>query len=318
VEKLASILRDNPKGAMLNRDELAGWLESFGRYSGAGGAERAFWLEAFGGRQFRVDRQSKAEPLLIERLSVSILGGLQPDRLSAISGGADDGLSARFLFAWPDPLPEFSLHTKPIDGTKQQAALQRLYDLDLVQDEFAQFLPALIRLSPEAETLIEAFGRATKAEALASSGIMAGSIGKAPGHAIRIALVLEYLRWSEDGGREPREISREAMLRAIALVNDYFIPQAKRTFHEASIPADEYAAMFLAKWIKQCRVSEFNATETRRKLSGAVRDAKAMDAACDVLEGYGIVHGDFSRAGSNPGRKAKNFIVNPMFHDGAL
>ncbi len=47
-ESLADLLAVNPKGLLFHRDELAGWFGAFDRYAGAG-AERAMWIEAFGG-----------------------------------------------------------------------------------------------------------------------------------------------------------------------------------------------------------------------------------------------------------------------------
>src|SRR5262249_48006894 len=46
IEKLAEVLEDNPRGVLLARDELAGWLGSFGRYKGKqGGTDLPNWLE---------------------------------------------------------------------------------------------------------------------------------------------------------------------------------------------------------------------------------------------------------------------------------
>src|SRR6185369_4270855 len=41
VEALAPILLENPRGLLLARDELAGWIGSFDRYAGKGGADSA-------------------------------------------------------------------------------------------------------------------------------------------------------------------------------------------------------------------------------------------------------------------------------------
>lgn len=49
-ERLGGLLENNPKGLLQYRDEMSGWLGSFGRYSSNAGGERAFWLETFGGR----------------------------------------------------------------------------------------------------------------------------------------------------------------------------------------------------------------------------------------------------------------------------
>jgi putative DNA primase/helicase len=52
-EAMGAILEGNPQGTLHFRDELAGWLTSFERYSPGG---REFWLEAYGGRPFVIDR----------------------------------------------------------------------------------------------------------------------------------------------------------------------------------------------------------------------------------------------------------------------
>lgn len=315
VERLASILRDTPKGILCTRDEIVGWVESFGRYSGASGAERSLWLEAFGGRTFRVDRQSRPEPIIIERLSVSVLGGIQPDRLSAINGGSDDGLAARFLYAWPEVVDAFTVRQEPIDSTDQRAALQRLADLSLQPDEFAKLRPAFIPLSDASIHHLEGFGAMMKRAASSAYGPLAGALGKAVVHAIRLALVIEFLWWADRGGVEPAEISERAMLAGIGLVDGYFAPQARRVFREASVPPEEACAIAVAKWIIASGTKRFNAREARRRIGGPVRDAKAMDMACDMLVEAGALMPDPARAGTSPGRPTKDFIVNPLVHE---
>ena len=58
VERLAVILSRQPRGTLLARDELAGWLHGMTRYSN-GGSDRPFWLEAYGGRSFTVERMGR-------------------------------------------------------------------------------------------------------------------------------------------------------------------------------------------------------------------------------------------------------------------
>jgi hypothetical protein len=82
IERLGAILARQPRGTLQMRDELAGWLEGMTRYAG-GGSDRAFWLEAFGGRAYVVERMGR-EPLTVERLAIGVLGGIQPDRLRSL------------------------------------------------------------------------------------------------------------------------------------------------------------------------------------------------------------------------------------------
>ena len=62
VEALAPILLENPRGVLLARDELAGWIGSFDRYSGKGktGADSANWLSMFNAESVIVDRKTGA------------------------------------------------------------------------------------------------------------------------------------------------------------------------------------------------------------------------------------------------------------------
>lgn len=73
VEKLAVIVSSQPRGILLARDELVGWLQGMTRYSG-GGSDRPFWLEAYGGRAYSVERMGR-DPVYIDRLTIGVMGG---------------------------------------------------------------------------------------------------------------------------------------------------------------------------------------------------------------------------------------------------
>lgn len=96
IEKVATILAHQPRGLLVMRDELAGWLQGMTRYSG--NSDRPFWLESNGGRFYAVERMGRPS-VDVPHLTVAVLGGIQPDRLRSLlmGGGDDDGLLARFL-----------------------------------------------------------------------------------------------------------------------------------------------------------------------------------------------------------------------------
>jgi len=97
----------HPKGLMFYRDQLAGFLGAFDKFGG-GGSDRAFWAECYNGNFYAVDRVKHAQPIHIPHLAVSVVGGIQPDRLnSLLLNGDDDGLPARFACA-PAPSRECS------------------------------------------------------------------------------------------------------------------------------------------------------------------------------------------------------------------
>ena len=45
IEALVERLSEQPRGLLVARDELGGWLGGFGRYSNAGAGESAMWME---------------------------------------------------------------------------------------------------------------------------------------------------------------------------------------------------------------------------------------------------------------------------------
>ncbi|EQD56884.1 hypothetical protein B2A_05070, partial [mine drainage metagenome] len=107
VEKLGELLNQNPRGLLLVRDELTGWLASLDREGHE--CDRSFWLECWNASgPFVVDRIGRGT-VRIEACAVSVLGGIQPGRLAeyvrgAVKGGmGDDGLMQRFQLAvYPD------------------------------------------------------------------------------------------------------------------------------------------------------------------------------------------------------------------------
>jgi hypothetical protein len=152
-EKMARLLAANSRGIVVSRDELAGWIEAFGRYHSGGksGGERAMYLEAFGARLFVIDRVKDVDgPTIIEHFFACISGGTQPDRLvEMLLRGSDDGHSARFLYAWPEPVAP----TRPRDFSSDSvllSALRRLYLLPFARDEQGHEVPLTITLEEPA------------------------------------------------------------------------------------------------------------------------------------------------------------------------
>ena len=128
IEKVATLLASAaPKGLLVTRDELAGWLMGMNAYNDAG---RSFWIEAYGGRPYRVERQKNPEPINVPRLVVAVFGGTQPEKLASLFSDADDGLFARIGWFWPEPLP-FHLASEAPNSQWAVSALDRLRQLDL-------------------------------------------------------------------------------------------------------------------------------------------------------------------------------------------
>ena len=281
VEAVGSIVAALPKGVMLVRDELAGWLLNLARYSG--GTDRPFWLEAYVGGAYRVDRRSRPEPLFIPRLAIPVFGTIQPDRLAEVLGKDDDGLAARFLWTWPEPKP-FRRPAFAADHDRAVLALGRLAALPMATDDAGESVPSFVRLDERGAARLEAFGRTMQDREPGAHGLFRSALGKARGQALRLALVLTFLRWCAEGGPEPMIIPCEALEAAVAMLEDYFLPMAERVLADASIPQAERDARTLALHIVETRPALVNVSAFRdnARLPG-LRETETVKAACQFL-----------------------------------
>lgn len=308
-EKLGALAAALPRGLLQVRDELAGWFGSFDRYGG-GGADRAFAIEMYGGRSYTVDRMKHPEPLRIRHLSIGVLGGIQPDKISEILNTPDDGFISRMLWSWPEALPKFKLARTLNDDIAAQKAFARLGELATGIGSSGNPEPTRVKLSPQAENELEDFGQRMADRAQAVQGMMAGTLGKARGHALRLATVLEFLWWcAATSTAEPKSISEQAVRSAVVLLDQYYHPMAARVFGDASIPASEQQAMALAKHIHAKGLRSFNARNLRREIGRPLQSAKHMDEACTVLVETGWIRP--KKRPHGPGRPASDFAVNP-------
>jgi hypothetical protein len=99
IEAAQEVLKDSPDGVLCYQDEMSGWFGSMDKYSGARGAakDRAFWLEAFNGSPYSVNRVGRGAGF-IENLSVSLVGGIQPEPVRKLADESmDDGLLQRLV-----------------------------------------------------------------------------------------------------------------------------------------------------------------------------------------------------------------------------
>jgi hypothetical protein len=114
---LAGAMKASPAGVLLWRDDPSAWLAGLGRDRTRADV-RGWLLDAWSAR---------APAACDQRLAVSIVGSLHAERLGAALVDADDGLAARFLFAWPSPSPWRRLaEAKPAREDEAVTMLHRL------------------------------------------------------------------------------------------------------------------------------------------------------------------------------------------------
>lgn len=307
TEKVAELVAASWRGLLMQRDELSGWLGGMDRYNAGG--DRPFWLEAYGGRSFSVDRKSNPEPVIVDRLAVAVLGGTQPDKLeSLLVKTDDDGLLARFVTVFPDPVP-LSRPQGRIDEAGLQAALERLRGLSPAYDEHHAPRPFFIPFTDEAADDLQEFREQCREWEKGASGLFKSHIGKLPGMAVRVACVLAHLDWAaHPGSAFPDLITPPHIGRACHLVGEHLRAHAFRAYGTDTAPQEIRNARRIARIIQQEKPRRLNIRDIAHRELAGLQKAKDVETALGILE-----QGDWLRreTEATPGRPRVFYIVNP-------
>ena len=307
TEKAAELLSSTWRGLLQYRDELSGWLGGMDRYSNGG--DRPFWLEAFGGRPFTVDRKSSPEPVIVERLSIAVLGGTQPDKLASLLVKTDDdGLLARFLTIFPEPVP-LTRPTATLDGTAIKRAFCLLRELGGVKEENGSQRPFLVPFSGPASDALQEFRVRCREWEGEARGVFKGHIGKLPGLAVRVSCVLAHLDWAAGGGAAlPDRIEVDHVGRACHLVGEYLRLHAFRAYGATEVPEEIRQARRLGDLLLREAPRQVTVREIQRRELSGLQTSKTISAALRVLEEADWLRQEREESG---GRPRTIYVVNP-------
>ncbi|MEG4294319.1 DUF3987 domain-containing protein [Microcoleus sp. C2C3] len=101
VESLDEIKGFQPNKAFtMIKDELSGLFASHGAYKGGRGSDKESFLSGWGGGGVKKNRRSKDSRVSLARDSLSITGGIQPDKLRTLFGDFTDGQGEWARFLW--------------------------------------------------------------------------------------------------------------------------------------------------------------------------------------------------------------------------
>lgn len=188
IEGLAPIVEQNPRGVLVDRDELSGWFD-FDRYSGGrGDAEVGRWLSMYNAGPLTVDRKHSGT-IYVPSAAVSIAGGIQPKILTRVVGSrhVDNGLLQRFILAAP---PRMRKEIPSADvGFATVVAVESMFATLLEILPADDGGPRVLDLEPEAADLWRTFYLEHAEAQFAASGPVAAMLAKAEGWAARLALV---------------------------------------------------------------------------------------------------------------------------------
>jgi hypothetical protein len=317
IEKLAEILEDNPRGTLVGRDELAGWLGSFTRYKGRNsGSDLPNWLEMHRAGTVIIDRRTAERKLqFIPRASVSVTGGIQPGVLARVLTAEflDAGLAARLLMAMP-PKQAKRWTEAEVPPEVEEAYAKILDKLLTLEGDKAedQRTPVVLRLSGEAKACWVLFYNQWGQEQAVVEGDLAAAFSKLEGYAARFGLIHHVVThvWLET--EDVRDVGVKSVEAGIRLAR-WFAGEADRLYRTFSESAEECETRRLVEFIRG-RGSRITVKELQRSNNRKYPASQVAELALEGLVGGGLGVWSERRQGQRGGRPTRDFILHPT-HD---
>ncbi|WP_460185065.1 YfjI family protein [Thermopirellula anaerolimosa] len=251
VEGLAPILQANPRGVLLGRDELAGWVGNFDRYASTPGGDAPFWLSAYNAVPCVIDRKTTGT-LRVPTTAVSIVGGIQPRILARALGpvNRENGLLARLLVTMPPRQPKRWTEA----GVERAAAdsvgkvFDRLFSLEHDIDDDGTPTPRTMRLSARAKQRYVEFYNEHAEDLADATGDWAAALAKLEELPLRFGLVLHLVRWAAGENVNPDIVDGDSMARAIELTA-WHKHETLRVYEALDDTEEESERRKLVEWI---------------------------------------------------------------------
>jgi hypothetical protein len=313
IERLAEILEDNPRGVLLARDELNGWLGSFIRYKGkAGGSDLPHWLELHRAGPVFVDRKTGTRrELSVPRAAVSVTGGIQPAVLARAltADHQDSGLLARLLLAMPPRLPKRWSDAEVSSEVRAayELLLRRLHQLHPLRDEQGRPSPLALELTPDARAAWIDFYVSWACAQAGATGELAAAYAKLEGYAARLALVHHVASCAARGEEATSTVAAVSILAGVELVR-WLAAEACRVYVVLAETEEQRQMRSLVEWISRRRgrtsVRDLQKSNSRRYPTAAHAES-ALQAL--VADGLGSWHDRL--ASDRGGHPTRDFVL---------
>ncbi len=323
IERLADLLHENPRGLLVVRDELSGWLGSFTKYKGRSGAtDLPNWLEMHRAGAVTVDRKTGDRKFTyVPRAAASVTGGIQPGILSRqlTPEFMASGLTARLLLAMPPTRVKVWSESEIPEDTVASVRrnLEALYALDFLTNSEDKPRPYLNKLSPEAKNLWVDFYNTWASRQAGAEGELAAAFGKLEAYAARFAL-LHHVVTTAESSAGTGAISSASMEHGIALAM-WFAHETERIYAMLGETEEETELRRLVETVE--RLAARNGGRVTAKIlqqSNGRRYRSSADAegALESLATAGL--GRWEEAPPKPkgGRpSSQGFVLCPTFDD---
>jgi DNA polymerase I-like protein with 3'-5' exonuclease and polymerase domains len=316
IERLAQLLEDNPRGLLLCRDELGGWLTSFQRYKGkAGGSDLPNWLEMYRAETIVVDRKTGDRPtLFIPRAAVSVCGGIQEGTLSRVltTEYFEAGMAARLLMGMPPKRRKRWTEAEVCPEVREayEDILRKLLALSMDRDTQGEKVPFAVKLTPEAKKRWVAFYEEWARQQAGAEGEQAACLSKLEGYAARLALIHHVVTHVGDDDMDDSDPVEPASIEAGVTLTKWFAYEARRIYAALRESEEARQVRRLIEFIRS-RGGTITARRLRLSNTSRYRTTEDAEAALDALATAGLADWVDAPPGPDGGRPSRTLRLRP-------
>lgn len=332
-EALAELEKNNPNGILVCRDELVGLLSSLERNDNDSG--RSFYLEGWNGnKSYEFDRIMRGSGY-IQNHCLSILGGIQPDKLiyflePSIKGMGNDGLFQRFqLLVYPDPLT-----WEYVDQIPNKYARDRVVELFKTIDKLTHNdlinMGANIIEDKDSPTPYFKFSDEAQEEYISWStwlhktvipneehSIIAQHLDKYPKLVNTLALVFHLVECIENN--TSGDISKLSL--KMSLQWSKYLESHARRIYGLVLQSSSIKAMSLCKKLLQLKYDDewlqqgFSTRSIQRKNWKGLTDLESVKDALDILIESNWILAEEIESSDKGGRPTTRYWINPKIYE---
>lgn len=291
IQSMTVLQQQNPRGILFFRDELTGLLARWDREDCAD--ERAYFLEGWNGNGTYTDCKVSRGITDAKQICISLLGGIQPDKLmkylyQAIQGNNDGLLQRLQLAVWPDEPKNWKL----IDIKPDKKAMLRADTLmqSLASIDFSNFGAEktehddrpYFRFDDAGQEIFNHWLTELQTVKIVQEDnpLMVEHFGKFRSLMPSLSLIFHCIEIAD--GTAKGKITAQSAKLAVAWCK-YLESHARRIYAMAQ-DLDHEAAMKLSKKIKDgCLPSPFTTKFIYDKGWHGLKDKNEVEAACNIL-----------------------------------
>ena len=313
IEAIALLLSNNPRGLLLARDELSGWIGSHNAYKGGRGGDISSWNEMYHGRMAIIDRKTGDKTIHCDHASVSVTGTIQPRILRRVLTPEyfEAGLSARLLLAMPPPRRKRWTDSELSESTElvYDHIIGNLLKLKHRDESGGHTSPIDVPFTTDAKKLfIEFFNQHAIVQDQTSDDDLAAAFAKLEAVAARLALIFHFIRLADDDPTldDPDFIGAEDITPAIT-ITQWFVHETRRIydlFHDDDIDVE---ARDLLDWV--VRQGGDVAPRDLQRHSRTYPTSEAAIAALDDLVRRRWGYWKYDKPGPTGGKPSRRFVA---------